>query len=335
MSQHTRYADKFLLNGAQAITFNTNLQRNDSLDVNILDSQLTRVDRLFKRDNVSVAITHDGVQIPALNENVNQTTRAYLEADDNYATANIDGAYLTEDQSSVWQAMPASSFRFGSGAHLGEVVQAINSRTGSTGVKAQLIFSSRVTSQVGAITGEDYSVGGDGGVPQVYGAEVNKSDTGGSGKVVSVAAAADVQTRLRAGMNTDGQGRVFARVLDLATGGVEYFKDKECTVMIGTGNNGTFTPANNCGLNADDIILTLDAATAQAGDVYTIALGGMVLDESLGGGDFINSEDLSFSGFGPNGFNFFSGIDLGHNTDAYGRLYFEATGPANDRTISI
>ena len=330
----TRYSDQYLLNGAKELVYEDHVLVDEPTDHQMLDTKMTRVDQIFKRDGMRVSIGFSGDESDSKANTENSAKRAYLEADNANGLCQIDGGKLTADQEFTLTGSGGSRmFNFTKGEHIGKMVQGVNNSKDSTGIGAALIFASdvridktsHITTPVGAATklwspdgnnkiAETYKKG----QIQIYKADLNTNKP----KIDSYQVTQGVADAFRVGYNTDGDGKIYAKVVDVASGALEYYKDKECTMLIGKGDGTDFTPANNSGipgspLNATEgLKLTINKDNAKALDVYEIAVVGQNMD---------NDKDMTVTGLGgfvDVGNAVFSGVNLGVNTSAEGKIFF-------------
>ncbi len=319
----TRYTDQYLLNGSKQLVYDDHTLVDEPTDHQLLNTEMTRVDQIFKREGVSISIGFAGDESASKANSENSAKRAYLEADNAHNLCEIDGGLLTADQEfTLTGTSGARMFNFTKGEHIGKVVSNINSSRDSTGIGATLTFASNVRI-------DDTSNGGDTnpimtnanyvkGQIQLYKAGLNTARP----KVTSFQITDDASDSFRVGYNTDGDGKIYAKVVDVASGAIEYYKDKECTMMVGKGNDTSFSPANNSGIpgapidNTSGIFIDLDKNNAKNLDVYEIAIVGQNMD---------NEKDMAVTGL--NGFcdignAVMSGVNLGKNTSAQGQIFF-------------
>ncbi len=249
--------------------------------------------------------------------------RAYIEADNAHQLCQIDGNKLTADQEfTITGTAGSRMFNFTKGENIGQIVKGINNSKDSTGVGASLIFSSdvRIDNTAHANTAISPATPYAKGQAQIYGADLNTSRPKIAANGFSITDG--VADAFRVGYNTDGDGKIYAKVVDVASGAIEYYKDKECTMMVGKGNDTSFSPANNSGIpgapidNTSGIFIDLDKNNAKNLDVYEIAIVGQNMD---------NEKDMAVTGL--NGFcdignAVMSGVNLGKNTSAQGQIFF-------------
>ncbi len=337
----TRYTDQYLLNGAKQLVYDNHTMVDEPTDHQLLDTEMTRVDQIFKRDGIKIAIGFSGSESPHKANSENSAKRAYLEADNSYNLCELDGSSLAADQEfTLTGTKGARMFNYSKGEHIGKLVDGINNSSDSTGVGATLTFASNVridnTSTgypvdaagdpvLDAVTGDPSPILMDAcyvsGQVQVYNADLN----GKRPKVESIRITDDASASFRVGYNTDGDGKIYAKVVDVASGELEYYKDKDCTMLIGKGNGTSFSPSNNSGIPGapidatSGIYLAIDKDNARNLDVYEIAILGQNMS---------NEKDMLVSGI--NGFcdignAVMSGVNLGKNTSGEATIHFKYT----------
>jgi flagellin len=329
----TRYSDQFLLNGSKALVYDRNTIVNDTMDHNLLDVQLTRLDQVFKREDVSMTLTYSGIKSATQADYETEARRAYFEADDNNADSEISGSSLSEDQRFILTGNNGSRlFSFSAGTSLGAVVQSVNNVKNSTGVGATLVYSSSVSPDSTYATAAGAAALSTGvrptGTVQVYGADLNNF---GANKVASATVnPADVGD-FRVGRNMDGHGRLYAKVVDDTVGAesIEWYKDADLTMLVGTQSAAAFTAANGSGLTSG-VVLRVNA-DAEVGDVYTVSLVGTEFDAAHMTVQGIDT----WTNVGGNDTHAISGVELGRNTDADGQLFFKIEGAATARHLQV
>ncbi len=334
----TRYSDQFLLNGSKGLVYGHRVVQDDTMDHPLLDVNLTRLDQVFKREDTSLTINFSGIKDADQADYSEQARRAYLEADGNRAGVDINGTTLSAEQSFIITGSKgARHFRFASDTELGTICDSINNLADSTGVECTLIFDSSVTASATttAMVAGQYS---DGNI-QIYNAGMS------SGATPLIAGGVGNSTDFTAGINSDGHGRIYCKVDPTGSMGttadLEFYKDAEMTMLIGTGGHNTFTPANGSGLVGGttsppaSIRLALNNQTGTTGtvadpEVYTISMVGLRFEDNAGIDDSqMNLTNLSTSS------SIVSGVRLGDNTDEAGKLYFRTSGVASDKTIEV
>ena len=335
----TRYSDQYLLNGARELVYEDHTIVDEPTDHQLLDTKMTRVDQIFKRDGVKISIGFAGDESEHKANTGNSAKRAYLEADNAHGLCQIDGYKVTADQEFTLTGTKGSRmFNFSKGEHLGEIVSNINNSRDSTGIGATLVFSSNVRIDKTAAALPPINAATDlyeKGDVQIYNADLNTNRP----KVNTLRVTQDVADAFRVGYNTDGDGKIYAKVVDVASGSIEYYKDKECTMLIGKGDGTDFSPANNSGLPgaplfpAQGLFMDINRNNAKNLDVYELAVIGQNMD---------NAKDMDVTGlqgFCDVGNAVMSGVNLGVNTSDEGKLYFrykplsyDGASPPNVRT---
>ncbi len=339
----TRYSDQFLLNGSKGLVYDRITTIDDPMDHALLDTQATRIDQVFKREGVSMTVAFTGIVDDTQADHTREAMRAYMEADSANVAAEFDaaGVAVSGRQEFILTGTSGSRlFSFDAGTQLGTMVSGINNVKESTGVGATLIFGSQVDPDEMV---EDWNATRTAGDVEIYGAALDDA-AGGNDKVNGLsltgggAAPADY---LRVGKNTDGHGRMYAKVTDITGNVVSYdlYKDADCTMLLGSGTHDSggpaysFTAASNSEIPADAIELAIDTTgNAAADDVYTISVIGLEMDNTEAG---IETDNMNMAGFTAGTSSVVTGLKLGENTDAAGRLYFEATGADTSRTINV
>ncbi|MCC8179883.1 MAG: hypothetical protein LIP23_03095 [Planctomycetes bacterium] len=342
----TRYSDQYLLNGSKELVYDRNTTVNEPNDHPLLDTSLTRVDQIFKRDGVKMTIGYTGDKSPYQANTSTSAQRAYLEADNANGLCQINGNKTTNKQEFILTGSGGSRlFSFAEGAHLGDIVQSINNVRDSTGIGATLTFASDVR-----VDRTSYAVGKGGHGPnynaadpadrnatrmtgftdgtyvyhagdvQIYGAGLNNPATAA---ITDFCITPDAADAFKVGFNCDGDGKIYAKVIDKSTNSIEYYKDKECTMMIGKGSSDFFAATNNAGIPSsptetlDGIFMTL-SPNAQDLDVYEIALLGQDLDN-------MKDMNVDIQGWADTNNSTMSGVNLGYNTSPEGDLFYRYT----------
>lgn len=344
----TRYSDQYLLNGSKELVYDINTVVNEPTDHALLDTRMTRVDQVFKRAGVKFSIGFTGEKNIYQANTKNSAQRAYLETDAANGLCQVNGSVTTARQEFILTGTGGSRlFSFAAGTHLGTIVDGINNVRDSTGIGATLTFASDVridNTTIGTPGGAGpvytnppvrapYMTGFDGtaaagcsyvyraGDVQIYGAGINNVDTAA---ISCVSITPNAAAAFKVGFNCDGDGKIYAKVIDKSTNSIEYYKDKECTMLIGKGNSCFFAAANNSGIpsapmqNLDGIFLKL-TDNAQNLDVYEMAMVGQRMD---------NQKDMQLSGlpgWADVSNSVMSGVNLGVNTSPEGELFFKYT----------
>lgn len=352
----TRYSDQYLLNGQKELVYDVTTIVDDPTDHQLLNTEMTRVDQIFKRDGVRMSVSFNGVRSDWQAQSSTSAQRAYYETDPANSLCEISGNSITAKQEFILTGTKGSRlFSYDKGTEIGKIVADINNSRDSTGVGATMIFASDVRvdqtifatanrampnyNAVPAQRGGALSVPGyndpnntyiyQSGEVQIYGANLNNP---GKSAIEAFSITPDAAEAFRVGYNCDGDGKIYAKVVDKSTNTIEYYKDKECTMLIGKGTENFFAATNNSGIpgsptdNLDGIFLTLDQDNAQNLDVYEIALIGQNLN---------NQKDMNVTGMAAwcdldN--SVMSGVNLGYNTSPDGQLFFKYTPVTMDTT---
>jgi flagellin len=345
----TKYSNQFLLNGSKGIVFQRNTVVDDTMDMEMLDIAATRLDQIFKREDVNMTINFNGQDnVNSRPDTTQEAMRAYLEADNNNADADINGDTLAARQRFVLTGNNGSRvFNFGEGTKLGSIVNAIDNVRDSTGVGAQLTFSSAVTPSEMV---QNFNVSRTTGDVEVYNADIN-DPVAANRKVAAVDLSTNpnINERLTAGLNTDGQGRMWVKVTNVnaapgnETVSAEIYKDRDMSMLVGTytqtgpsagAPTQSFTAAEGSNLQDDDILININEQAAAVDDSYTVAYAGLEIDDA--GNDYMNTANFNLTGLDlTGGESVITGVDLQRNTDMNGHLYFKAEGAGNNRTISV
>ncbi len=355
----TRYSDQYLLNGQKELVYDLTTVVDDPTDHQLLNTEMTRVDQIFKRDGVRMSVSFNGVRSDWQANTNSSAQRAYYETDPANSLCEISGNTITAKQEFILTGTKGSRlFSYDQGTEIGKIVADINNSRDSTGVGAAMIFASDVRidqtifgtvdrampdyNQVPAQRGGDLSVPGyndtdntyvyQSGEVQIYGANLNNP---GKSAIEKFSITPDAAESFRVGYNCDGDGKIYAKVVDKSTNTIEYYKDKDCTMLIGKGTENFFAATNNSGIpgsptdNLDGIFLELDRDNAQDLDVYEIAVIGQNLN---------NQKDMQVTGMSAwcdldN--SVMSGVNLGYNTSPDGQLFFKYTPVTMDSTGQI
>ncbi len=338
----TRYSDQYLLNGSKQLVYDVDTVVDDPGDHQMLNTEMTRVDQVFKRDGVKMTLGYTGKKSDWQANSKTSAQRAYFEAEPANSLCEIKGNQLTADQEFVLTGTKGSRlFSFSQGTNVGTMVASINNVKDSTGVGATMIFPSdvRIDQSVNGGTAPVYApappTAGDplttsyadpanayiynANDVQIYGASLNNP---AEAKISSFQMTPDAASALRVGFNCDGDGKIYAKVVDKASNSIEYYKDKDCTMLIGKGSDTHFSATNNSGIpsaptkNLDGIFIDL-TEQAQDLDVYEIAVVGQRLD---------NEKDFyvdGVAGWSDVNNSIMSGVNLGYNTSPEGQLFFK------------
>ncbi len=340
----TRYSDQYLLNGSKQLVYDVTTVVNEPTDHALLDTTLTRVDQIFKRDGVKMSIGYTGEKNRYQANTDTSAQRAYLEADAAYSLSGVTGAHAVSRQEFILTGSKGSRmFSFAAGAHLGTIVEAINNVRDSTGIGATLTFASdvRIDQTVnGTPNGSTPDYGpppvpakymtgfSDGtyvyqkGDVQIYGAGLNNPETA---KIEEFCLTPDAASAFKVGYNCDGDGKIYAKVVDKSTNSIEYYKDRECTMLIGKGDSQFFAATNNSGIpssptqNLDGLFIKLNEHNVENQDVFEIGVVGQRLD---------NLKDMDVTGLPgwvDTEHSVITGVNLGVNTSPTGDIYYRYT----------
>lgn len=340
----TRYSDQYLLNGSKQLVYDVTTVVNEPTDHALLDTTLSRVDQIFKRDGVKMSIGFTGEKNPYQANTKTSAQRAYLEADAAYSLSGVKGAHAVGKQEFILTGTKGSRmFSFAAGAHLGTIVEAINNVRDSTGIGATLTFASDVRIDQ-TVNGTPNGSAPDYGPPpvpakymtgfsdgtyvyqkgdvQIYGAGLNNPDTA---KIEEFCLTPDASSAFKVGYNCDGDGKIYAKVVDKSTNSIEYYKDRECTMLIGKGDSQFFAATNNSGIpssptqNLDGLFIKLNEHNVENQDVFEIGVVGQRLD---------NLKDMDVTGL-PGWVDLdhsvIAGVNLGVNTSPTGDIYYRYT----------
>ena len=341
----TRYSDQYLLNGSKELVYERDTVVNEPTDHALIDTKMTRVDQIFKRDGVKFSVGFTGEKSMYQANTKTSAQRAYLETDAANPLCQVMGASVTAKQEFILTGTSGSRlFSFAAGTHLGTIVDAVNNVRDSTGVGATLTFASdvRVDQTTNGIpraghgpcyttvppTPACYFTGYDTGKyvyqtgdVQIYNAGLNNEKTAA---ISCFCMTPNAAAAFKVGFNCDGDGKIYAKVIDKSKNIIEYYKDKDCTMLIGKGSEDFFAAANNSDIpsaptqNLDGIFMKL-SDNAEDLDVYEIAVVGQRMD---------NMKDMTVNGiqgWADTSNAVMSGVNLGFNTSPEGELFFKYT----------
>jgi flagellin len=317
IARTTTYSGDNLLNGNKGINYDTTVLVKNTRDMSMVDKGLTDVRQIFKREDFQLNINFSGYTDDATKgriDNGNGATKAYFEittkktgAEATQVTGGTnDDSILTHDQAfTLTGNLGSRTVTFAKGTHLGEMVTSINGVTDSTGVKASLIFDSNteaLSASVQATGG--YARDADG---NVYAANV----TAGATLTMGVTAVTNIGTTASVGINVDGDGRIYAKMIDNKT--IMYYKDKAMTMAVGKGSTtgSTFTELNDSKLGTASLaaFAKFSAGCTAVLQFLNVASSGATTD----GAAIESSANFTSS---------LSGVRLGVNTSETGQLYF-------------
>ncbi len=341
IARTTKFSDQFLLNGGKELSYDSSVLITDSNDHRLLDSNLSNIKQIFKREDFKLNINFSGVDIEngVSSPNGNQAQKGYFEITPNSSpsteivaaqvgdTSNSNYT-LSKDQSFILSGpLGSRSMAFSKGIHLGELVSSVNSVVDSTGIEANLIFDKNTTAvdvTSSATMDINTTTAHVSGTADVY----NRTKLGDITTSGITAIAVGDPTAIVPGVNCDGYGRVYAKMVNNTT--MMLYKDEAMTMELGKADTGAgslnMIALNNSGLS--DLSFTTSGMTA--GMTSTIQLAYMQEDQGTleDGIDFsmlenAASTDGTTSMFVSSG-SFLSGIDLGNNTSDTGKLYIKA-----------
>lgn len=343
----TKFSDQFLLNGNKSITYDRDTKIRSTMDHALLDTGLSRLDQVFRTQGYSINISFSGLDSNDDAVRANMAQKGHFEAHTGTTGTQIGGTNNVEisaDQRFEVSGNKGSRlFSFANGTHLGEISKSINDLADSTGVAATLIFGSTVqgSATVGAsASGTAIVARGGGGAAEVY-------TTDAEGAAVDGGATLGAATGVVVGQNTDGDGRLWVKWEDTATGSKgTVYKDRAMTMQVGTfadtavGVGKAFTASNSSGLafganfvgggGTDDV--------DEGGNVTMIQLNtGLELDDTgVDATEMTGTGTINVRGAAELERSMVSGVRLGYNTDDNAKLYFrvEAVEGSTDVTIN-
>ncbi len=169
-------------------------------------------------------------------------------------------------------------------------------------------------------------------------AETGKTTGTVSKGITSLAINDDGKESIQLGMNTDGQGRIYVKFID--DGSFELYKDASLSEesKVATGVNGKeISQYNNSGLEGITLNITGTELTKVKGVYFTVA--------GIEGKSTVNGNDgVAYNGdvVGTAGTALFdasktlmTGVELGKNTDADGKIHLESIYDAKAGTIQV
>ncbi len=340
IARTTKFSDQFLLNGGKQLSFDSSVMVTDSNDHRLLDTNLTNIKQIFKRDNFKLNINFSGVNLEngVASPNGNQAQKGYFEITPNASPSTEvvpavvgdpenSNYTLSKDQAFILTGNKGSrSMAFSKGIHFGEIVSSINSVVDSTGVEATLIFDNNTTAVDVSSTGTmeiNATTAHVSGTADVF----NRTKLGEITSSGITAIAVSDPTAIEPGVNCDGYGRVYAKMVNNTT--IKIYKDEAMTMELAKADTGS-TPLNIIPLNNSGLVdLNLTLSNMTAGMTSTIQLAYMQEDQDTltDGVDFsmlenAASTDGSTSLFVQSG-SYLSGIDLGNNTSDTGKIYLK------------
>lgn len=303
----------------------------------------------------------------------NQARRAYMEADKTQnALTEIEKGVLTGDQSFVLTgSLGSRQFTFAKGIEIGTVVSSINNVKDSIGIGATMIFNSDVTGVEVTTNGSSslapystdgntYFSSGDVGIFNLNRDFEPKGFTDGSAGIDFTNGVASVtfsttgngttENSLTPGVNLDANGRMYLKWLD--EDNYVAYKDADLTMEVGRGTDGQImTSMNNSGVDKANLLIDVnEGAGAPSLDDVTILEFGQHIElnseyiarqnavdmtqlQSIVDNLGLVTDDPTASETSTTGASAISGVDLGVNTDANGKLYFEVVTDENDPNV--
>ncbi len=359
----TKYSDQMLLNGNKDITYTVSTNIVGTQNNQMVDHGASTFEQIYKREGYSVSFGFNGATNVDRDTNIGdadftkQAMKAYLEID---PTANgisqvDDEGKLTQGQSFILTgALGSRSFNFGKGTAITDIVKAIESYSGSTGVNASLTFNSHQKINASQAYADNITVNnGTLGVTNTRGQGETVifdnyfTDNTGTNQAI-ITAMTDAPAGAIFGQNTDGQGRLFVKVTGDTT--YELYKDASMSEasLVGVGTSGQeMVERNNSGLSG--LKLTVNAG-ASYGDTAYFSLGNVQLNDATGIEQTVRSNGVMAGSSAASTANNFimdtsiaSGVQLGVNTSKEGKIYtkveFNADGEAtvyayNDESMS-
>lgn len=144
IARTTKFSDQMLLNGNKKIESDSEVMINNTLDMKLLNNDLSDITQIFKKDDFRINISY-----ASSDTGTNEAQKAFVEMSAvNAPATQLDSNFeLTADQAFTVSGNQGSRyFSFASGTHIGEMVSSINNAEESTGVEATLIYDSDVES---------------------------------------------------------------------------------------------------------------------------------------------------------------------------------------------
>ena len=340
IARTTKFSDQFLLNGGKQLSYDSSVMVTDTNDHKLLDTNLSNIKQIFKRDDFKLNINFSGLDLEngVASPNGNQAQKGYFEITPHGSpstevvpavvgdTENTNYT-LSKDQSFLLTgSLGSRSMAFSKGIHLGELVSSVNSVVDSTGIEANLIFDSNTTTvdvnstatmNINATTAHVT------GTADVF----NRTQLGEVTSNGITAISVGDPNSVVPGLNCDGYGRIYAKMVNNST--IKLYKDEAMTMELAKADTSSgsinMIELNNSGLSG----LNLTLANMSAGMTSTIQLAYMQEDQNTltDGIDFsmlsaAASTDGATSMFVQGG-SYLSGIDLGANTSDTGKLYLK------------
>ncbi len=333
----TKYSDQFLLNGNKEIVYSRTTIIKGTQQNSLINTGQTDLNQIFKKSGYSINLAFSGTDSANATTgngtaNLNkETTKAYFEIDTGGAiSGQVDSSgNLTGAQDFIISGeLGSRSFKFDSGATLGQIAAAIHNVSDSTGVDASLIFSSsQGSSTFSAIRTGAASNSMLGGVSTGWGTDYVA--VFGNDKTNGISAfGANVAVTSQVGKNTDGNGRIWIKWTSATN--YELYKDEslsnESKIAHGVAGTAGIIEDNNSGFSHATFNLSVAGNPMLSKHSY-FSMGGTVTPNN----------GVTTSGcFANGGANVFekdyvrmSGVQLGKNTDSEGRIYLKVIQSAN------
>ncbi|MCC8191307.1 MAG: flagellin, partial [Planctomycetes bacterium] len=291
---------------------------------------------IYKRDGYTVSFGFTGAVNASSIDNIGdadmskQAMKAYMEIDpvaDTLSQIDEDG-YLTQSQSFILTgALGSRQFNFGAGTSITQIVTSIQSYADSTGIDASLIFNSNqtinqsinvanATSIAGACGTTSARTWGDATIFDNY-----FIDGDDNRQTLITGIDTDTLTGVQYGFNTDGNGNIYVKYI--GNGQYELYKDSsfsEATLIGVSDSTGNVVERNNSGIGGLKLTFHDDA---QYGDTAYISLGNIALDgNNVHASGVMNGDASNGNGFSLEG-SIASGVQLGINTDANGKIFIK------------
>ncbi len=327
----TRFGSINLLNGAQNIGYNASVSQSGPQGNRLVDQQATQFFQIFKRDGAKVAVsfngkTAGGFETGKLGDALmsSQASKAYLDIDTALGSLSFDAdGNLSEAVSFVIGGRKgARRIDLAAGSHVSDLVASLQAAADTTGVDASLTFNSN--QKINAANAAAATIVGVGVVDGAGGAEqilYDNARSSGGGTALVASKLNSAFGGIVFGKNTDGDGNLFIKVT--GSNSYEVYKDASLSkeALVGRGVSGAgVTAVNNSGLTGGDIALTGDA---RLGDVFRVSLGNVSLDTA--DNVAVAGDAAGLFSFAAGGGSTASGVRLGQNTDASGKIYIKVS----------
>ena len=351
IARTTKFSDQFLLNGNKELQYDSSVMVTDTMDMKLVNENLSDIRQIFKRDDFKLNINFSGVGKDAADKDVdngNEAQKGYFEVSKSRSAAtqletdNTDSTKnytLTADQAFTLSGNQGSRYlSFAKGTHLGEMVTSINSVKDSTGVEATLIYDEEadVTQITTDSTQEMGTTAHASGSADVFNRTALGEITTAGVSSVSIEGST-FSSNIVLGKNVDGYGRAYLKMID--DDSYEIYKDAAMTMKIAEGDVATngdtqVMAVNNSDFEGIDLTFSTDVS---AGMTTTLQLGVFQESDSATGvtDETVNFDALALasstegsSTAGQTHFveagSYLSGIKLGENTDETGKIYVKA-----------